>query len=88
MEFLKQEYWSGVPFPSLGHLPDPGIELTSIVSPALSGEFFTIAPTWEACLSTIASCIFGCSSEESTCNAGDTRDAGSVPGLGRHPAEA
>ena len=43
MEFLKREYWSGVPFPSLGHLPDPGIELTSLVSPALSGEFFTIA---------------------------------------------
>ena len=44
MEFLRHEYWSGVPFPSLGHPPDPGIELTSLVSPALSGEFFTIVP--------------------------------------------
>ena len=26
MEFSRQEYWSGLPFPSLGHLPDPGIE--------------------------------------------------------------
>ena len=26
MEFSKQEYWSGLPFPSLGDLPDPGIE--------------------------------------------------------------
>ena len=45
--------------------------------------------TWEARPSTIASSIFGLlrrsSSEESMCNAGDTRDAGSVPGLGRHP---
>jgi hypothetical protein len=26
MEFSRQEYWSGLPFPSLGDLPDPGIE--------------------------------------------------------------
>ena len=32
-----QEYWSGLPFPSPGNLPDPGIELTS---PALAGRFF------------------------------------------------
>ena len=35
--FPKQEYWSGLPFPSPGYLPDPGIEL---VSPALAGGFF------------------------------------------------
>ena len=29
MEFTRQEYWSGLPFPSLGDLPDPGIEPTS-----------------------------------------------------------
>ena len=29
MRFLKQEYWSGLPFPSLGTLPNPGIEPTS-----------------------------------------------------------
>ena len=29
MEFLKQKYWSGVPFPSPGAIPDPGIESTS-----------------------------------------------------------
>ena len=27
MEFSRRQYWSGLPFPSLGHLPDPGIEL-------------------------------------------------------------
>ena len=30
MEFSKQEYWSGLPFPTPGHLPDPGIKLTSL----------------------------------------------------------
>ena len=34
--------------PSPGDLPDPGIELVSLMSPALAGEFFTISATWEA----------------------------------------
>ena len=41
LKFSRQGYWSGLPFPSLGDLPDPGIELTS---PALVGEFFTAEP--------------------------------------------
>ena len=41
MEFPRQEYWSGLPFPSPGDLPDPRIELTSPVSPALAGGLFT-----------------------------------------------
>ena len=40
-EFSRQEYWSGLPFPSLGDLPDPGIKP---MSPALAGRFFTIEP--------------------------------------------
>ena len=47
MEFYRQEYWSGLPFPSPGDLPDPGIELTSLMSPALVGGFFTASATWE-----------------------------------------
>ena len=39
MEFSRQEYWSELPFPSPGDLPNPGIELGS---PALAGGFFTI----------------------------------------------
>ena len=35
MGFPSQEYWTGLPIPSPGHLPDPGIEPTSPVSPAL-----------------------------------------------------
>ena len=38
MNISRQEYWSGLPFPSLGDLPDPGTEPTS---PALAGMFFT-----------------------------------------------
>ena len=41
MEFSRQEYWSGMPCPSPGDLPDPGIELMSPMSPALAGGFFT-----------------------------------------------
>ena len=41
MEFSRQEYWSGLPCPPPGDLPDPGIELTSLESPALAGRFFT-----------------------------------------------
>ena len=40
MEFSRQEYWSGLPFPSPGHLPKPGIKPASLVSPALAGGFF------------------------------------------------
>ena len=36
-----QEYWSGLPFPPPGNLPDPGIEFMSPAPPALEGEFFT-----------------------------------------------
>ena len=47
--FSRQEYWSGLPFPSPGDLPDPGIELVSLVSPALASGFFMTSATWEAC---------------------------------------
>ena len=41
MGFPRQEYWSGLPFPSAGDLPDPGIEPAS---PALAGGFLTNEP--------------------------------------------
>ena len=44
MEFPRQEYWSWLPFPTPGDLPDTGIEPKSLVSPALAGRFFTTAP--------------------------------------------
>ena len=48
MGFSQQVYWSGLPFPSLGDLPDPGIEPTSPVSPILTGRFFYRWATWQA----------------------------------------
>ena len=47
MGFSKQEYWSGLPCPLPGHLPNPGTEPTSLMSPALAGRFVTISITWE-----------------------------------------
>ena len=41
MRFPRQEYWSGLPFPSPGDLPNPGTEPTS---PALAGRFFNTEP--------------------------------------------
>ena len=53
MEFSRQEYWSGLPFPS----PNLGIETGSPVSPALAGRFFTHWATWEAPLYIMLSCF-------------------------------
>ena len=43
IEFSRQEYWRGSPFPFPGDLPDPGTEPVS-PSPALAGGFFTTEP--------------------------------------------
>ena len=40
MGFSRQEYWNGLPCPPPGDLPDPGIEPTSSMPPALAGRFF------------------------------------------------
>ena len=48
MGFSRQGFWNGLPFPSPGNLPDPGIEPTSFMSPALASGFFTTRATWEA----------------------------------------
>ena len=47
MGFSRQEYWSGLPFPSPGDLPDKD-RTSSLMSPALTDRFFTISATWEA----------------------------------------
>ena len=48
MGFSRQEYWNGLPRPTLGDLPHPGIEPESLMSPALAGGLFTTNATWEA----------------------------------------
>ena len=44
MECSRQEYWSGLPYPTPRNLPNPGIQPGSLASPALAGESFTTAP--------------------------------------------
>ena len=94
MEFSRQEYWSGLSFPNLGDLPDPGIKPTSLVSPALAGRFFTtvhlgiprIIPTSDnnegkppnSSASQVVLVV-----KNLPANAGDTRDMGSIPGSAR-----
>ena len=45
--FSRQEYWSGLPFPLPGDLPDPGTEPASLASPALADGFFTTSLPWK-----------------------------------------
>ena len=44
MGFPRQEYWSALPFPTPGDLPDPGIEPASFMTLVLAGRFFTTVP--------------------------------------------
>ncbi|CAI9175408.1 unnamed protein product [Rangifer tarandus platyrhynchus] len=44
MESSRQEYWSELPFPTPGDLPNPGIKC---MPPALAGRFFTTSATWK-----------------------------------------
>ena len=46
--FFRQKYWSGLPCPPPGDLPNPGIEPQSFMPPALAGGIFTTSATWEA----------------------------------------
>ena len=62
MEFSKQNYWSGLPFPIPGDLPDPGSKLTSPVSPGLVGGLFTTEPLAAAAAAakSLQSCLTLC----------------------------
>ena len=44
-EFSRQQYWSGLPFPSPGDLPNPGIKPGSLMSPAWAGGFLITSIT-------------------------------------------
>ena len=63
MGFSRKEYWGGLPCPSPGDLPDPGIEPTSLMSPALAGRFFTSSTTWEEWIHTYMDESLCCSTE-------------------------
>ena len=67
MGFFRQEYWHGLPCPSPGDLPKPGIESVSFMSPALAGGFFTTEPPGKPLFSSVQfssvaqSCLTLCS---------------------------
>ena len=100
MGFSKQEYWSGLPYPPPGDLPDLGIKYKSVMSPALAGDFFNTSAIWEApvqlrplwflkiypfmVLHTYASQVM-LMVKNLPANVGDTRDLGLIPGLRRSP---
>ena len=50
MGFSRYEYWSVLPCPPPGDLPNAGIKPASLTSPALAGRFFTNGATWKALL--------------------------------------
>ena len=83
MGFFRQEYWDGLPFPTPGNLPNPGIEPTSLVSPAPGGRFFT-TELYPTCFQLCASggqltwkawtlCILGVVSESGRCSGKELR---------------
>ena len=55
MGFSTQEYWSGLPCPPPGDLPDPGLKPASLMSPGLAGGFFTTGTTCWASLPNLES---------------------------------
>ena len=52
--------YHALPCPPPGDLPDPGIELVSLMSPALTDRFFTARATWEATYIYICACVCVC----------------------------
>ena len=89
MGFSRQEYWSGLPCPPSGHLPDPGIEPVSLKSPALAGGFFTTSASWKdliiyTYIHTYMDFSVSSAGKESVCSAGDP---GSILVLRSFPGE-
>ena len=62
MEFSRQEYWNGLPFPP-GDLLDPGIEPASPESPALVGSFFTAEPPGKTLDQGLNQCLLHCKAD-------------------------
>ena len=63
MGFSRQEYWSGLPFPPPGDLPNPGMEPESPAFPALAYKFFsTVSPVAAAAAKSLQSCPTLCDS--------------------------
>ena len=64
MKFSRQEYWSGMPFPTPGDFPNPAIDPGSLVSPALAGGSFITHATWKAHYGHACTAIFKIDTQE------------------------
>ena len=58
MKFPRQEYWSGLPFPPLGDLPNPETEPASPVTPVLAGRLFAIEPHEKPNIIKFNTCVY------------------------------
>ena len=85
MGFSSKESWSRLPFPPPGDLPKPGTDLLSLVSPALTGRFFTTEPPGKPDGDTDDEVVLVI--KNLPASAADLRDMGSIPGWGRSPGE-
>ena len=78
--FFRQQYWSGLPFPSPGDLLNPGIKPMSLTPPAMASQFFTITVTWGAHITTM--CVLVAQLCTTLCNPIDCSPPGpSVHGI-------
>ena len=57
MGFSRQEYWSRMPCPPPGDLPDPGIKPASLMSPTLAGGLFTTSATCESTVALVVTIV-------------------------------
>ena len=63
MGLSRQAYWSGLPCPLPGDLPDSGVKFASpksLMSPELAGGFFTTSASWEALIAACSIIFFSC----------------------------
>ena len=67
MGFSKQEYWSGLPFPPPGGLPDPGIEPVSPASPALQVDSLALRHLGKPLNILLLSILAGCKAHSPLC---------------------
>ena len=79
MKFFRQGYWSGLPFLSPGDLPKPGIEpgFPALQADSLPTELQYVDIIWASQVALVV--------KNPLANAGDIREEGSIPGLGRSP---
>ena len=82
MGFTRRAYWSGLPCPHPGDLPDPGIEPMSLVSPAVANKFFTTTPPGKPLSQNAAAAAKSLQSCPTLCNPIDGSPPGSpIPGI-------